>query len=104
MEEEEKEKIKKKMVDSQQEENEKTKGNKIQQIERDIDVLKAGLESAEQSIIEGNNAFVELLKNRFLDREKIVCVQSKIDMGVKREIELNKEIIKFEHKKSKLEK
>ena len=25
-------------------------------------------------------------------------------MGVKREIELNKEIIKFEHKKSKLEK
>ena len=104
MEEEEKEKIKKKIVDSQQEENEKTKRNKIQQIERDIDVLKAGLESAEQSIIEGNNAFVELLKNRSLDREKIVCVQSKIDMGVKREIELNKEIIKFEHKKSKLEK
>ena len=104
MEEEEKEKIKKKIVDSQQEENEKTKRNKIQQIERDIDVLKARLESAEQTIIEGNNGFVELLKNRSLDREKIVCVQSKIDMGVKREIELNKEIIKFEHKKSKLEK
>ena len=104
MEEEEKEKIKKKIVDSQQEENEKTKRNKIQQIERDIDVLKPRLESAEQTIIEGNNAFVELLKNRSLDREKIVCVQSKIDMGVKREIELNKEIIKFEHKKSKLEK
>ena len=99
-----KKKIKKKIVKSQQEENEKTKRNKIQLTERHIDVFKAGFESAEQSIIEGNNAFAELLKSRSLDRKKIVCVQNNIDMGVKREIELNKEIFEVEHEKSKLEK
>ena len=40
-----------------------------------------------------------LLKIRYLDRQEIVCVQSKIDMGVKQKNELNKEIIELEHKK-----
>ena len=69
-----------------------------------IDVLKAGLEVAEQSIIEGNNAFAKLLKSQCLDRQEILCVWSKTDMGVKRKIELDKEIIELEHKKPRLEK
>ena len=68
-----------------------------------IDVLKAGLEVAEQSIIEGNNAFAKLLKSQCLDRQEILCVRSKTDMGVKRKIELDKEIIELEHKKPRLE-
>ena len=56
------------------------------------------MEVAEKRIIERNNAFAELLKSRALDRQEIVCVQSKIDMGVKRKIELNKKVIELEHK------
>ena len=69
-----------------------------------FEVLKRGLEVAEQSIIEGNNAFAGLLKSQSLDMQELACVQSKIDMGLKRKIELNKEIIELENKKSKLEK
>ena len=54
---------------------------------------KAGLEVAEQSIIEENNAFAESLESRSLDWQETVCVQSKTDMVVKRKIELNKEIL-----------
>ena len=59
---------------------------------------------AVQSIIEENNAFVELSKSCSLDRHEIVCVQSKTDMGVKQKIEFNKETIELKHKKSNLEK
>ena len=65
------------------------------QIECDIDQLKAGLEVAEQSVIEGNNDFAKSLKSWSLDRKEIVCVQSKINMGVKRKIEFNREIIEL---------
>ena len=61
LEEEEKKKLRKRF---QQKENEKTKRNEIQKIERHNDVLKAGLEvtdteaGTEQSIIEENDAFL----------------------------------------------
>ena len=56
------------------------------------------MEVAEKRIIERNNAFAKLLKSRALDRQEIVCLQSKTDMGVKRKIELNKKVIELEHK------
>ena len=48
---------------SQPKENDNTKRNKIQQIGRDTDVLKVGWGVPEQSIIEKNNAFAELLES-----------------------------------------
>lgn len=73
-------------------------------VQQDIVILSTGIEVAEKSVIEGNQALSECLKSKSLDRKTIQAIQSKIEMGIKRKIELTKEIESLQSKKKKLDK
>ena len=70
----------------------KRSAEKLKSIDRDINVLKAGVNVAERIVQEGNTELASCLQASTLNRKSLQAVQSKIDMGVKRKQELDMEI------------
>ena len=71
----------------------------VSEVENKIRFLKKGIEVAETSVEEGHHELGETMKEKTLNRDKIVLCQSKITMWLKRKTELNKELRKLGEKK-----
>ena len=76
--------------------------DKLDQIELEILKCESSLKTANQIIEGDNNKLQEELsaKNKHLDRNKIQCAQSKIEIGIqrKRKLESDLEDLKFKQK------
>ena len=70
----------------------KRSAEKLKSIDRDINVLKAGVNVAERIVQEGNPELASCLQASTLNRKSLQAAQSKIDMGVQRKQELDMEI------------
>lgn len=89
-------------VDREKQEAVKKAKDAVSDIDNDISFVKRGIEVAEKSIEEGNLELGVVMKRKSLNRDKLVCCQSKIDMGLKRKAELQDDLKKLEEKKKKL--
>lgn len=78
------------------------KKEKLEQFDRDISTLKAGIDAAEMSIVSGNVELSELIRDKHMSREKLAQAQTKIEMGLKRKSDLQAEINNITERKRKL--
>ena len=79
------------------------KQEELEKMNRDISSLNTGILIADKSVVEGNAELSNCLQSKSLNREKIQQAQSKIEMGVKRKLELVKAIEIVKAKKERLQ-
>ena len=80
---------------------ESAKKDQIVIINRDIKVKKSGIGVAKEMIQEGNKQLQNCQAKRNINREQIQQAQSKIEMGLKRKMHLEKEMGDLQEKKKK---
>ena len=80
---------------------ESAKKEQIAIINRDIKIKKSVIDEAEEMIQDGNKQLQNCLAKRNLNREQIQQAQSKIEMGLKRKMHLEKEMGDLEQRKKK---
>ena len=93
-------------ANSAAQETKKKEDERKEKIQKEIDILNSSMKVAEQSIREGNDELQKVLtESSKLSKEKLVekmtLCRAKIDMGVKRQAELEKDV---QAKKLKLDK
>ena len=74
----------------------------LQQTERDLKIIMAGINVAEESIETGNKEIEALLTKKTVNKDKLTASQAKMSMGLKRKAELSSEIEQVKEKKKKL--
>ena len=74
----------------------------LQQIQRDLAIINAGVEMVEKSVEEGSNEIVKLVLMTTLDTQKLLRSQAKLAMGMKRKNEHNLELEVLNKKKKSL--
>ena len=79
------------------------KKEKIEQYEKDLNILEMGIESAEKAILEASCELTTIMKSSHLDKKKLHLCNSKLSMGVKRKEELVSEKSQLQSKKRKIE-
>ena len=80
---------------------ESAKKEQIAIINRDIKIKKSVIDEAEEMIQDGNKQLQNCLAKRNLNRKQIQQAQSKIEMGLKRKLHLEKEMGDLEQRKKK---
>jgi len=76
----------------------------IEQMERDQQMLKKGIEVAEKRIENGTDKLGEIMKKKQINGDKLLSSQSKSSMGVKIKSELANELKDLESKLDKKKK
>ena len=70
----------------------KNSETEIEQLERDRNIIRKGICIAESYIEERNTELDEVMKVKVINRERLISCQTKFNMGVKKKIELSKEL------------